>query len=172
MRNDFLVEKAKNGSQKAFKELFELNVNNLYRYLKQFTKDSDKVDDWVQCAFIKAFNNINSFNGNSTFSTWLFRIGINEMRSDFRKFSNKNSIDIEEVNYDNTGYYDNNFEWHDEMKWLLTELDELKKCVFILYEVEEYSHMEISEMLGISESSSKTILHRTKKILQEKWNKR
>ena len=58
------------------------------------------------------------------------------------------------------------FEWEHDMKVILNELEETKRAIFILYEVEGYSHMEISEMLEISESSSRTNLHRARKILQ------
>ena len=163
-----LIDKAKNGNQKAYKELFEQNVTMLYRYLRQFTNDRDQVEDWVQRAFIKAFNSLNTFRGSSSFKTWLFRIGINEMRSDLRLLPNKNKKEFDdefqiEIQDDNE-----NFEWQDEMKWLISDLEEIKKSVFILYEVEGYKHFEIAEMLNISESFSKTSLHRAKKILQEK----
>ena len=169
MLRDILVDNAKEGNQKAYKELFDENVNNLYRYLRQFSNDRDQVDDWVQRAFIKAFKNILSFHGNSTFRTWLFKIGINEMRSDIRTSSKKSSDEFEENLHGDQIEPENNFEWHEEMKWLLSDLDETKKNIFILYEVEGYKHNEIADMLDISESASKTILHRTRKILQDKW---
>lgn len=169
MLKESLVENARKGSQRAYKELFDNNVNNLYRYLRQFSNDSDQVEDWVQRAFIKAFNNLYSFQGGSSFRTWLFKIAINEMRTDFRKKSSRSFEDYDENNI--TEYEENGseMEWNDEMKWLLLELDEIKKSVFILYEVEGYNHYEIADLLNISVSSSKTILHRTKKSLQERW---
>ena len=171
MRRDLLVDKAKEGNQKAYKELFDQNVNNLYRYLRQFSNDRDQVEDWVQRAFIKAFKNILSFQGNSTFKTWLFKIGINEMRTDLRTSSKRPNDEFEENIHGDKKEPDNNFEWHEEMKWLLSDLDETKKNIFILFEVEGYKHYEIADLLDISENSSKTILHRTRKILQDKWLK-
>lgn len=169
MLKDSAVENALNGSQRAYKELFDGNVNNLYRYLRQFSNDGDQVEEWVQRAFIKAFKNLNSFEGGSSFRTWLFKIGINEMRTDFRKNSLRTFEDYSESDISDHDDNCNNFEWYDEMKWLLKELDELKKSVFILFEVEGYNHYEIADLLNISVSSSKTILHRTKKNLQERW---
>jgi RNA polymerase sigma factor (sigma-70 family) len=57
------------------------------------------------------------------------------------------------------------------MKTWMDELDETKRAVFILYEVEGYSHAEIGSMLGIAESSSRTLLARAKRFLQQQWNK-
>jgi RNA polymerase sigma-70 factor, ECF subfamily len=168
MQKDLLVERAQKGNQKAFRQLFELNAGNLYRFLRKFSKNTDQVEDWVQRAFIQAFKNIHSFNCASKFSTWLFRIGINEMKTDLRV----KNLELEIIDEENlNGNEQNDFEWDDKMQWLLKELDEFQKSVFILYEVEGYSHIEISGMLDISENSCRTILHRTKKILKEKWLK-
>ncbi len=62
-----------------------------------------------------------------------------------------------------------NFEWQLVMKNWLFELDEIKRSVFILFEVEGYSHSEIASMLNISEVNSRAILTRTKNFLREKW---
>lgn len=166
MHKEPIVEKAKQGNQKAFRQLFELNAGNLYRFLRKFSKKNDQVEDWVQRAFIQAFKNIETFKGEASFSTWLFKIGINEMKTDLRVQLPKIEPFDEESLYSTD---QNNFEWDDKMKWLFEELGEIKKSVFILYEVEGYSHAEISSMLDISENLSRTILHRTKKILKEKW---
>lgn len=171
MPKEILIEKALEGNQKAYKELFDKYVNNLYRYLRQFSSDSDRVQEWVQKAFIKAFKNLETFHGNSSFATWLFKIAINEMRTDFRNSSNKIHEEFEENFYADENFTNGEFEWQDEMKCLLNDLDEMKKNIFILYEVEGYKHNEIAEILDISESLSKTNLHRTKKILQDKWFK-
>lgn len=137
--------------------------------MKQFSSENDSIQDWVQRAFIKAFNNINSFKGDAKFSTWLFKIALNEMHTDFRKSSKHEytfSNDYEGIFLLNE---DENFVWDIEMKELLHSIDSQKRTVFLLFEVEGYSHAEISEMLNISENASRTILHRCKKLLQEKY---
>lgn len=55
------------------------------------------------------------------------------------------------------------------MKVFLDQLDETKRIVFILYEVEGYSHAEIASMLGFGESTSRTVLSRTKQFLKKQW---
>lgn len=57
------------------------------------------------------------------------------------------------------------------MKTLLGELDEHRRMVFLLYEVEGYSHFEIAEMLSVNESTSRTIFVRAKRELKELWKK-
>jgi RNA polymerase sigma factor (sigma-70 family) len=169
-----LISKIKSGNSRAYKKLYDENVNPLFRFMMQFSKDQDSVADWVQRAFINAYNNINSFSGKSKFSTWLFSIAINEMKIDLRRKSSKNTLRFDE-NTENLGTFDqiNDFEWKQEMKHILSELDENKRLVFILFEIEGYNHNEISDMLEISSANSRTTLSRAKQILKENWlNKR
>ncbi len=163
-----LVQRVKNGDQKAFKILFEQNIVPLYRFMKQFSPDKDQVDEWVQRAFIKSYENIEKFDGISLYRTWLFKIALNEMRTDYRKI-NRMMYDLESAEDYFTEIEDRDFEWQLVMKNWLFELDEIKRSVFILFEVEGYSHSEIASMLKISEINSRAILARTKNFLREKW---
>lgn len=167
---DSVIE-ARKGNQRAFKKLFDENVNIIYRFLYQFSKNPDQVEDWTQRAFIKAFENINRFEGNSKFSTWLIKIGINEMKTDFARVKDKKTVFLEDEQFDSAVTVEEEFEWKQDMKWLLSELDEFKRSVFILFEVEGYSHSEIADIMNISESLSRTTLCRVKNQLKEKWIK-
>ena len=164
-----LVKRIKSGDHNAFKELYNSNVTPLFMFMKQFSVDNSKVEDWVQRAFIKAYENINRFDGISLFKTWLFKIAINEMKMDFRKANTNKNISLDEVEIQ-AEMDDGNFQWELVMKDWLMQLTETKRMVFILYEIEGYSHAEISEMLNINESASRTILTRTKVWLRNKWN--
>ncbi|MCK9212511.1 MAG: sigma-70 family RNA polymerase sigma factor [Ignavibacteriaceae bacterium] len=163
------VKRIKNGDRNAFKELYKNNVSPLFMFMKQFSIDNSKVEDWVQRAFIKAYENINQFDGISLFKTWLFKIAINEMKMDFRKANSIKNISVDEVEIASE-MEDSDLQWELVMKDWLMELSEAKRMVFILYEIEVYSHAEISEMLNIKESASRTILTRTKVWLRNKWN--
>jgi RNA polymerase sigma-70 factor (ECF subfamily) len=165
-----LIKKVQDGSSGAFKKLYDKNAAQLFRFLCQFTKDRDQVQEWVQRAFIKAYQNINAFQGKSKFSTWLFSIGINEMKSDMRLKRNWLTENMEEINPGKQNSETEPFDWKHDMKWLLSELDPVKKSVLTLFEVEGYSHAEIAEMMDISEMASRTILSRTKQLLRNKWN--
>lgn len=163
-----LVRKVKSGDHKAFKTLYDGHADSLYMFMKQFSNDKLQVEDWVQRAFIKSYLNINKFDGISLYKTWLFKIAINEMRMDFRKagLAARVSFEDEEVS---TEMEDMDFQWNLVMKTWLNELDEKKRMVFVLFEVEGYSHSEIATMLNINESTSRTILTRTKALLKQKW---
>jgi RNA polymerase sigma factor, sigma-70 family len=162
------VRKVKAGDKKAFKALYDSHVDSLYLFMKQFSYDTSQVEDWVQRAFIKAYLNILKFDGISLFKTWLFKIALNEMRMDYRKAGLAKKISFEEEDV-LTEIEDVNLQWNQVMKDWLFELPEIKRMVFLLFEVEGYSHSEIAELLNLKESTSRTILTRTKVWLKQKW---
>lgn len=164
------VEKAKQGNHAAFHRLYDMHITPLYRFMRQFESDGDQVEEWVQRAFIKAYININQFEQSAKFSTWLFRLALNEMKMDRRSMAIIPLETVYDEDYSTTGT-DEEFEWNDLMKAWLSDLSETKRMVFLLYEVEGYSHAEISRMLGVGESTSRTILTRTKQFLQKQWQK-
>lgn len=147
-----------------------MHITPLYRFMRQFETDSDQVEEWVQRAFIKAYINIGQFERTAKFSTWLFRLALNEMKMDRRTMA---IIPLETVYDEDYSAVNTNeeFEWNDLMKAWLAELSETKRMVFLLYEVEGYSHAEIAKMLGVGESTSRTILTRTKQFLQTQWQR-
>jgi len=161
------ITQAKEGNQRAFRSLYDANVAALYRFLRQFTSRSGDVDEWVQRAFVKAFQGLASFDGRSRFSTWLHTLAINEMRMDLRRARILPFVPNEET--EGLAGEPADFEWHLTMKSWMSDLDETKRAVFVLYEVEGYSHAEIGSMLGIAESSSRTYLARAKRYLQSRW---
>jgi RNA polymerase sigma-70 factor (ECF subfamily) len=164
------ITEAKEGSQRAFRQLYNANVSALFRFLKQFGSDTDHAEELVQRAFIKAFEHLDSFDGRSRFSSWLFRLALNEMRMDWRRRQIVAFVPVDSEHEDQSPAAEP-FEWKQLMKTWMDELDETKRAVFILYEVEGYSHAEIGSMLGIAESSSRTLLTRAKRFLQERWHK-
>jgi RNA polymerase sigma factor (sigma-70 family) len=164
------VSLAKSGNQRAFKVLYDENVTPLYRFLAQFSRNGEEVAEWVQRAFVKAFEHLDSFDQRSKFSSWLFRLAINEMKMDRRR---ELIVQFESLDsHGEVGETDElSFEWQHTMKTWMGDLDEAKRMAFILYEVEGYSHAEIAATLGIAESSSRTLLTRAKRILRDRWKK-
>lgn len=161
------IRAVRRGSRKACNQLYDLHAESLYRFLRQYSDDGAQVEDWVQRAFIKALKNIDSFSGSSRFSTWLFTIALNEIRTDKRRqpLVFIDPAELHEISEDQSS----DFEWNDTMKFLLADLDITKRTIFLLHEVEGYAHAEIGSMLSITANLSRTILCRTKTILRDKW---
>jgi RNA polymerase sigma-70 factor (ECF subfamily) len=163
------ITKAREGDREAFRALYDLHVAPLYRFLRQFTSDTAEVEEWVQRTFVKAFEHLGSFDGRARFSTWLFTLGLNEMRMDRRRAQRAPIGSLADEEAPGSSIEPEEFEWDETMRVWMQDLDETKRAVFVLYEVEGYSHAEIAEMLGIGESSSRTILSRTKQYLKDRW---
>jgi RNA polymerase sigma factor (sigma-70 family) len=161
-----LIVRIRNGDSQAYKSLYDSHVDFLFRFLKQFRKSDSDVQDLVQRAFIKAFEGLGSFNNRSTFKTWLFQIALNEMRSDARRNSIVSFVDTDVADDVITTSEEDSFAWNSTLRSLFDQLDETKRIVFVLYEVEGYSHAEIAELLHCGESTSRTILARTKQWLR------
>ncbi|MFA6469711.1 MAG: RNA polymerase sigma factor [Bacteroidota bacterium] len=162
-----LIVRIKNGDSQSYKILYDSYVVFLFRFLKQFRKSDSDVKELVQRAFIKAYEGLASFNNRSSFKTWLFTIALNEMRSDARRNSIIPFVDAEEIDEYVTVDEEEAFMWNSTLRTLFEQLDETKRIVFTLYEVEGYSHAEIADMLSIGESTSRTILTRAKQHLRK-----
>lgn len=160
------LERARNGEESAFKKLYDTHVEGLFRFLNQFSRNREEVKDWVQIAFIKGFEKLHTFHGSARFRTWLWSIALNEVRMTRR--SAKPLVVEEEVPENGRAVSDISKEELMTMQNQIAQLDEQKRMVLLLYEVEGYSHREIAFMLEVGESSSRTILSRTKKELRNK----
>jgi RNA polymerase sigma-70 factor (ECF subfamily) len=165
-----LISRALEGDQSAFKALYDRHVDSLFRFLSQFTRDRHEVKDWVQRSFIKAYESLAGFERQSRFSTWLFAIGLNQMRSDRRRAALLpfESLEHHEPVEDDSA---DRFEWDEMMKSLMEQLTETQKAVFLLHEVEGFSHAEIAGMLDVGESTSRTVLSRAKHWLRTQWER-
>ena len=165
-----LIQQCQRGNLDAFKSLYELHKHRIYNIAYRIHSDHDDAQDSVQDAFVIIYKKIYSFRGDSAFSTWLYRIVVNTCLNNIRKSkTSKNRVDFldsddvaEEVKY----------EKNEPLEIILDEeiqnLPPGYRTVFVLYEIEGFSHQEISQMLNKSVGTSKSQLHRAKQLLQKR----
>jgi RNA polymerase sigma-70 factor (ECF subfamily) len=164
-----LVERCKKGDQRAYKELYDLYSRAMFNLCFRFVGDKAEAEDVLQDAFINAFKSIQSFQGRSSFGSWLKRIVINMALSHLKKSKQKL------LEHENVFESENTDIWTDEVDCELT-IQSVRECieklptgfriVLTLYLLEGYDHGEISGILGISESTSKTQYSRAKARLR------
>lgn len=142
----------------------------MYYVALRFLKDSFEAEEAMQESFIKAFTRLHQFTGDVTFGAWLKRIVINKS-IDMLKAKKMNMVAINEQVM--TTVEEQN-DWSvadsvtvDEVKKAIERLPEKYKYAVMLFLIEGYDHNEISEILGITSVSSRTLVHRGKKQLQE-----
>jgi len=128
-------------------------------------------EDIIQESFIKAFNNLDSFRGDSSFGSWLKRIVINQsltfLRSKKQEPEDLSSLQIAVPEEEENVPEINPKMVHESIK----TLPEKARVVLNLYLLEGYRHKEIAEILNISESTSKSQYLRAKQLLQVKLKK-
>ncbi|MCD4746001.1 MAG: RNA polymerase sigma factor [Bacteroidales bacterium] len=137
-----------------------------------YSKDYTEAEDTLHDGFIKIFKNISKFKNIGSFTGWIRKIIINTALEKYRKQHHLYAVideyeNIEDINRENVI---DNLSAQDLIK-LIRELSPKYRMVFNLYAIDGFSHKEISEMLGISEGTSKSNLARARSILQKKVKK-
>jgi RNA polymerase sigma-70 factor (ECF subfamily) len=177
-----LVERAKAGDMEAFAELVRRYERRIYRMARQITQNDEDAEDVLQESFLKAFEHLDSFQGQSKFYTWVTRIAVNESLMKLRKRKSDRTVSLDEnIETDEEPIVREIAVWDDtpESKYSQEELrqildraiDSLKpifRTVFILRDVEELSTEETAEVLGLSVAAVKSRLLRARLQLREK----
>ncbi len=183
-REKELVERAKEGDQQAFKELVEAYQRKVYGICMGMLKDPADSKDVSQEVFIKVFRYLDSFNQESSFYTWLYRITVNKCIDFIRKQKRKREVDYddgilkdEEVEGDEEllpsrlGLHpDREYgrkELRAKMLEALNELSEKHRTILILREVEGLSYDEMAEVLSISKGTVMSRLYHARRYFQD-----
>jgi RNA polymerase sigma-70 factor (ECF subfamily) len=179
--NADLVASAQKGEEWAFETLFQQNRRRVYAVCLRMIGNTADAEELTQEAFLQVFRKIQTFRGQSAFSTWLHRVAVNIVLMRLRK-KTVTAVSLEDSTRE---------EEHDEapreygapdlaltgaidrvnLKRAMAMLPVGYRQVFVLHDVEGYEHNEIAAMLGCSIGNSKSQLHkaraRLRKLLQE-----
>ena len=169
-----LVARAQSGDDKAFGELADRHSTRLRRTLYRITRDCDAAYDAVQEALMRAWQNIGRFEGRSSFSTWLTRIGINEAYRGLRRPA-EDSLEADDMVGERVPGWgdqpDRVFESREFLAAVEGALGELPldyRTAVALRDVEGLSTAEAAEILEIGERALKSRLHRGRMAMREK----
>lgn len=178
-----VVTRAKTRSETAFEQLVEHYQRRAFRLAWRITRNQEDAEDVVQNAFVKAFQNLADFRGDSRFYTWLVRITINEALMKIRRRrSNEVSIDesqqaddtsVPPETKDQAANPEQRCLQHEGQRILAATINELEppyRAVFNLRDVEGFSTEQTAQALDLSSSTVKTRLHRARTKLRETLN--
>ncbi len=164
-----IINNCKKGKRESQQQLYNAFSGKMYAVCLYYSKNKDDAEDLLHNGFIKVFQKIDQFKGKGPFEAWIRRIFMNTALEAYRKAKNLYSIN------DEVGYNEYREEadvislmTNEELIQLIQSLTPAYRMVFNLYAIEGYSHKEISEMLGITEGTSKSNLARARNILQKK----
>ena len=150
--------------------------HNYYERVKRFifalVKDEWVADDLIQETFIKVQKNLNQLKDETKLSSWIFRIAHNLCQDHFRKrsqSSKREHIPTEESQFLKTPVFQKEFEQHQMgacVQDKIRLLPESYQNVLVLFDLMEFSHQEIAEIVGVSVDNVKVRLHRARKKLK------
>lgn len=165
------VDEARAGDRLAFEKLYRSHCDHIYGLCWRLCGgDSALAEDMVQEAFVRAWNKLDLFKGDSKFGTWLHRLAVNVVLSDRRirvkRLRREQEFD-ENVERVQVGDRDVFAGLRKDLEAAIAGLPERARTVLILYDIEGYRHDEIAEMTGMAVGSSKAQLHRARKLVQE-----
>lgn len=176
MNEQQIIVGCKEQKHEAQRMLYEKYARTMYGICLRYCSDEDAAKDLLQDGFIKVYANINSFQEKGSFEGWLKRVFINLALENIRRQKNiiHSSEDIQEIPDIVDGATEEDGMYSISESVLLKMIQELPKgysTVFNLYAIEDFAHKEIAEMLGITESTSRSQYVRARQILQDKVKK-
>lgn len=164
-----LIARCRTGDQAAHQSLYKLYSRAMYNVGYRIVHNEEEAQDVLQEAFISAFRNLDSYRGDASFGSWLKRIVVNKAlnalnRRKFEPIPENEDWDVAESEAEGTYRGDLTVE---KVKEGIAQLPTGYRTVLSLYLIEGYDHQEIAEIMGFTESTSKSQLNRAKQKLRE-----
>ena len=165
-----LVELSQRGDQSAFEILFTTFKTRLHHSLFKVLRNYHETEDIVQQAFLRAWEKIDTFKGNSNFYTWLYRIGFNLA---ITKINSSREMQLDE-SFESTLASSSNIEdtlenkeLYVTVKNLLDEIPEEQRTAYVLCEVDTKNYEEIAQITGVPVGTVRSRIFRARQYLME-----
>ncbi|HJQ12138.1 MAG TPA: RNA polymerase sigma factor [Gemmatimonadaceae bacterium] len=168
MNDTQLITRVVAGDAAAERELYETYVDRIYRLAFRLAGDDELARDFTQATFIRAFEKIGSFRGESSLSTWLHSIGLSVTLNGLRKTRRirHRETPIEEGISVGFAREEAEPDLKERLTRAIDSLSEKYRTVFVMHDVEGYTHEEISEAMNIPIGTSKSHLFQARSKLR------
>ena len=166
------VARAASGDRRAFEQVYRAHLQHVYSLCVRMTGDRTRAEELTQDVFVRAWEKLSTFRGESAFSTWLHRLTVNvvlnERRVDGRDRGRMVSTDeAEEHDAPATSSAQPLHAEKMDLERAMAKLPRGARQVFVLHDVEGFTHEEIGTMLGVTAGGCKAQLHRARLLLRE-----
>lgn len=167
------LERAQAGEVGAFEELYRRHVGRVYALCLRMCGDASEAEELAQDAFVRAWEKLESFRGRSAFSSWLHRVTVNVVLGRWRQRGRRRD---RVVPFDELGGLEEAAEVVEEessaraavdLERAIASLPAGARTVFVLFDVEGYSHREIADLTGLAVGTCKAQLHRARQLLRK-----
>jgi RNA polymerase sigma-70 factor (ECF subfamily) len=164
-----LIERVVRGDAKAQRELYEAHVDKVYRLAFRLAGEDELARDFTQLTFIRAFEKIGDFRFESSLSTWLHTIGVSIALNGLRKVKTARNREAPMEAASSIGAVTREAEPDLKVRLAaaIDSLSEKYRTVFLMHDVEGFTHEEIGAALGIPPGTSKTRLFQGRAKLRE-----
>jgi RNA polymerase sigma-70 factor (ECF subfamily) len=167
-----LVERAQSGDSRAFEALYRRLVGRIYALCLRMARDAQRAEELTQDVFVRAWERLGSFRGESKFTTWLHRLAVNVVLQEGRTKGRRESR--EELVGDPGEYLGRvKVEFPGtrlDLERAIASLPEGARKVVILRDVYGYKYDEIAKLQGVALGTVKAQIHRARKMMREKLN--
>lgn len=178
MKEDVLINGLQNKDENTFKYFVSTYQDKIYNAILHITQSVEEAEDLSQEVFIEVYLSIKFFRKDSKLSTWLFRIAVNKALNYIRKQRTQkrlgalfsiNYLDFTKILTDTSNPAKELEQKEDLLQFnkALEKLNSSQKTALVLHKLEDMSHQEISEIMGLSISAVESLIHRAKKSLQK-----
>jgi RNA polymerase sigma-70 factor (ECF subfamily) len=163
------VSRAQAGDAGAFRVVYDEHVGRVYATCLRLAGNREDAEELTQNAFVRAWENLASFRGDSTFATWLHRLALNEAMSTFRSTARRlrRVFNVEDLEMVEPVPARSPTSAPMDLERAIADLPPGARTVFVLHEIEGYGHDEIAGMTGLAIGTSKAQLHRARRLLRE-----
>ena len=164
-----LIGRVLAGDPGAERALYDAHVDRVFRLVYRMAGDADRAQDWVQETFIRAFDRLAGFRGESALSTWLCSIAISVTLNGLRKLrrSREREVGLEDAGSLGTTPREADPDLKARLRQAIDDLPEGYRTVFVMHDIEGFTHQEIGDVLGVREGTSKAQLFRARARLRE-----
>ena len=163
------VRLAQLGDQDAFEQLYRLHAGRVYALCLRLAGDAVEARRLTQDVFVRAWERLGLFRGESAFSSWLHRLAVNVVLADRRAAGRRLRRVVTAADapaHEGAAREDRTPERLD-LERAIAGLPAGARAVFVLYDIEGYGHEEIAALTGIAVGTSKAQLHRARRLLRE-----
>lgn len=162
-----LVERIRAGDGSAFEDLYRQHATRLYNLASRMTGAKSEADDLLQDIFLLAYRKIASFRGESALGTWLYRLAMNHCLDVLRSRQTRmgqqtDSLDEPEATPVASPVPVLSAVSRIDLERAIAALPPACRAAFLLHDVEGFGHQEVGAMLGVSEGTSKSQVHKAR----------
>ncbi len=164
-----LVACARAGEAGAFERLYRQHVDRVYALCLRLSADPVRAEELTQDVWVRVWEKLHTFRGESAFTSWLHRLTVNEVLGSRRSGARRGKHEIAD---DDPGRWSGPAPLSEpgvrmDLEAAIELLPPGSRTVFVLHDVEGYAHKEIAVMTDRAEGTSKALLHRARKLLRE-----